>query len=144
MSKISHLQFKVIKCITECIVVLCCLILSNLTHSYWLEIADIALLIFLCGTLTVNILNVIRHKVHLDKETVRKERTAAEIAIIGLIMLMMVFSLINTFFDFHIQVTPKLTDIILYSVLALRDGVYIFLTFRSKSKNNACEELTSV
>ncbi len=134
MNRLSHFQEKVIKCVFECIVVIGCLVISNFTHSKLLEVVDIVLLVFLCVTLTVNIINVIRHKVHYDKETTRKERTAAEIAIIGLIMLMMSFSLANAFFSFHIQVTPKLTDIILYSVLALRDGVYIYLTLREKNK----------
>ncbi len=130
--KISHFTEKVIKFIFECIVVICCLTLSHFSHSIILEIADVFLLVFLCVTLTVNILNVLKHNVHYDKETVHKERTAAEIAIIGLIILMMLFSLANTFFDLHIQVTPKLTDIILYSVLALRDGIYIYLSKRKK------------
>ena len=130
--KISHFTEKVIKFIFECIVVISCITLSRISHSRILDVADSALLVFLTVTLTVNIVNVLRHKIHYDKETVHKERTAAEIAIIGLIMLMMSFSLVNVFFDLHIQVTPKLTDIILYSVLALRDGVYIYLSVRKK------------
>ncbi len=130
--KLSHFNEKVIKFIFECIVVISCVTLSNFTDSKILEVTDIILLIFLCVTLTVNILNIIRHKIHYDRQTARNERIAAEVAIIGLIMLMMAFSLINAFFDFHIQVTPKLTDIILYSVLAIREGVYIGLTITNK------------
>ena len=132
MFKLNHFQVKVFKFFVECFIVLCALVLSHFTHSKLLEYADIFLLVFLCFTLTVNIINVLRHKVNLDKETVHKERTAAEVAIIGLIMLMMGFSLVNAFSDLHIQVTPKLTDIILYSVLALRDGVYIYLSLKRK------------
>lgn len=133
MFKKNYLQEKIVKFIFECAVVLGCIILSKLTHSKWLEIVDVILLVCLCFTLTINIINVLRHKIRLDEETVKKERTAAEVAIIGLIMLMMLSSLGNTIFDFHLQVTPKLTDIILYSVLALRDGVYIYLSKRKKS-----------
>lgn len=133
MVKKNYLHEKIIKFIFECAVVLSCIILAKLTHSKWLEIVDVILLVCLCFTLTINIINVLRHKIRLDEETVKKERTAAEVAIIGLIMLMMLSSLGNTIFDFHLQVTPKLTDIILYSVLALRDGVYIYLSKRKKA-----------
>lgn len=132
--KIDHFKEKIFKFVFECIIVVVCIIMFNIKHNVWLDVADSFLLVFLCVTLTVNIINVLRHKVHFDKDTIRKERTAAEIAIIGLIMQMMGFSLVNTIFDFHIQVTPNLTDIILYSVLALRDGVYIYLTLRERKK----------
>ncbi len=136
MHKLDHFKEKVIKCIFELVVVIGCMTVSKFAHFDWLEVVDIVLLVFLCVTLTVNIVNVLRHKIHYDEEIAKKERTAAEIAIIGLIILMMSFSLANVIFEFHLQVTPKLTDVILYSVLALRDGVYIYLTLRDKKKNS--------
>lgn len=135
MLKMDHFKEKVIKFIFECIVVTSCLVISQFSHSKVLEIIDAILLVFLCFTLTHNIVNILRHKIHYDKETTHKERTAAEIAIIGLIMIMMLFSLSHTFFNIEIIVTPKLTDIILYSVLALRDGVYIYLTLKKKKES---------
>lgn len=134
MLKLNHFKEKIIKCIFEIVVVIGCITVSKFAHYEWLEVVDIVLLVFLCVTLTVNILNVLRHKIHYDEEIVKKERTAAEIAIIGLIILMMSFSLANAIFEFHLQVTPKLTDVILYSVLALRDGVYIYLTLGEKKR----------
>lgn len=132
MFGLTHFQEKVIKFIFEGIVVLCCLVLSHFTHSKILDIADVVLLIFLCVTLTANIMNVLRHKVHYDKVTTKRETVAAEVAIVGLILLMMGLSLSHSWFGVELMVTPKLTDIVLYSVLALRDGIFLYLTLAGR------------
>lgn len=136
--KTKHLKERIFKCGFECFVVAACIALHFVTHNAFVTGAEIVLLMFLCVTLSVNIINVMRHKVHLDKDTVRRECIAAEVAIIGLISLMMISSVTNVVFGFHMEVTPSITDIILYSVLALRDGIYIYLTVRdekSEKKN---------
>lgn len=130
--KHNYLKEKIFKFSFECFIVCVCLILHFVTHNAFVTGAEIVLLLFLCVTLSVNIINVMRHKVHLDKDVVRRECIAAEVAIIGLIFLMMLSSVTNVVFKFHMEVTPSITDIILYSVLALRDGVCIFLTVKDK------------
>ena len=133
--KTNHLKERIFKCVFECFIVAVCTVLHFMTHNAFVTGAEIILLMFLSVTLTVNIINVMRHKVHLDKDTVRRECIAAEVAIIGLISLMMISSVTNVIFGFHMEVTPSITDIILYSVLALRDGIYIYLTVKDEKKN---------
>ena len=109
------------------IIKLVVLLLPENTLEIVKTIMDIASSVFLIISLTMYIIATTKNKVLTDEMVYENEAKGSQFAFLVLLSMLVVFLIVNMFFQIKVMLTSTLIICIIFFTLALKDGCYIYL-----------------